>query len=33
MKFDFCIEMPGSFILLKLLDELLDLLISLFESL
>lgn len=33
MKLNFCIEVPGSFILLKLLDELLDLLTSLLESL
>lgn len=33
MKLDFRIEVPGIFILLKLLDELLDLLFSLFQSL
>lgn len=33
MKLDFCIEVLISFILLKLLDELLDLLTSLLESL
>lgn len=33
MKLDFCIEVPDSFSLFKLLDELLDLLTSLFESL